>query len=219
LVELPPSKIRVSELNVDPELRPLADDPRIDSDGVKHRKERGGARNTESFDPASTLVRPDMRIIVGPKQSALASLSSMTTLLSCPIFSAKKMIGPCTTSLSKKCAPFKRKGVPQSEWTAWAEGAHLISHNPSQSATFQMVFSFFMMPAFFEHSATPNSPSGSRKNIQVTSLSCAEIGLGCVQKFLHVLFNSSKERWHAFQLVQVKVVPTLATSDCSCGCF
>jgi hypothetical protein len=32
---------------------------------------KGGGRNTESFDPKSTLVRPDMRIIVGPNRPVL----------------------------------------------------------------------------------------------------------------------------------------------------
>jgi hypothetical protein len=45
-------------------LRKLDDDPRIGT--LIYRKE--GGRNTESFDPASTFVRPAMRVIFGPNQ-------------------------------------------------------------------------------------------------------------------------------------------------------
>lgn len=45
----------------------FCDDPRIlnPEDKGKAQKKRGAGRNTESFDPKSTLVRPEMRIIVG----------------------------------------------------------------------------------------------------------------------------------------------------------
>lgn len=149
LVELPPSKIRVSELNVDPELRPLADDPRIDADGVKHRKERGGARNTESFDPASTLVRPDMRIIVGPNAERYGKPLKHDDVVMVPDFFCKEDDWTLYYQLVEEMRAIQEKGVAQSEWTAWAEGAHLISHNPSQSATFQMVcFMFHDAPIF-----------------------------------------------------------------------
>jgi hypothetical protein len=139
LVELPPSKVRVSELNADPELRPLADDPRIDSNGIKHRKERGGARNTESFDPSSTLVRPDMRIIVGPHAERYGKPLKHDDVVMVPDFFCKEDDWTLYYQLVEEMRAIQEKGVAQSEWTAWAEGAHLISHNPSQSQTFQMV--------------------------------------------------------------------------------
>jgi len=46
------------------QLPEVTDDPRITKDGRKLAKVHGGGRNTESFDPKSTIVRPDMRIIV-----------------------------------------------------------------------------------------------------------------------------------------------------------
>lgn len=139
LVELPPSRIRVSDLSVDPELRPLADDPRIDSNGIKHRKERGGARNTESFDPASTLVRPDMRVIVGPHAECYGRPLKHDDVVVVPDFFCKENDWTLYYQLVEEMRTIQEKGVAQSEWTAWAEGAHLISHNPSQSQTFQMV--------------------------------------------------------------------------------
>ena len=57
---------------VDPSLPSLNDDPRVDRfRGKIANKKRGGGRNTESFDPASTLVRPDMRIVIGPNREVL----------------------------------------------------------------------------------------------------------------------------------------------------
>ncbi len=42
------------------------DDPRKVNPNNKNRiKTKGHGRNTESFDPNSTLIRPDMRIIIG----------------------------------------------------------------------------------------------------------------------------------------------------------
>ena len=58
---------------VDPNLPVLNDDPRElnpQSKG-KAQNKRGAGRNTESFDPASTFVRPDMRICVGPNRPRL----------------------------------------------------------------------------------------------------------------------------------------------------
>ena len=47
----------------DPNLPRVDDDPRK---GTTIYRAQGG-RNTESFDPASTFVRPSMRVIYGPK--------------------------------------------------------------------------------------------------------------------------------------------------------
>ena len=56
----------------DDKLPVLKDDPRINAEGVKEGgkavKAKGGGRNTESFDPRSTLVRPSMRVVVGPNR-------------------------------------------------------------------------------------------------------------------------------------------------------
>ena len=48
---------------VDPNLAVKDDDPRV-RNGRKHTRIKGAGRNTESFDPRDSLVRPDMRIIV-----------------------------------------------------------------------------------------------------------------------------------------------------------
>jgi len=58
---------------MDPNLPNIDDDPRLlhPEDKGKAQKKKGAGRNTESFDPASTFVRPDMRICVGPNRPVL----------------------------------------------------------------------------------------------------------------------------------------------------
>jgi hypothetical protein len=57
-------------IKADPNLPKVIDDPRVlyPEDQGKAQKHRGAGRNTESFDPKSTLVRPSMRILVGPNR-------------------------------------------------------------------------------------------------------------------------------------------------------
>ena len=72
----PPKKklpdYHVANQEPDAKLGDLQDDPR-GSDPTKRitkkASHRGNGRNTESFDPASTLVRPDLRIHVGSSRS------------------------------------------------------------------------------------------------------------------------------------------------------
>ena len=54
----------------DPKLRLLEDDPRR-KNGVKIAARRGAGRNTESFDPRSTFVRPDFRVRVASATKGL----------------------------------------------------------------------------------------------------------------------------------------------------
>lgn len=62
-----------------------ASDPRVDTQlGVKYVKIHGGGRNTESFDPESTLVRPAARVIVETGHSSFLSSSPSPGLASEP---------------------------------------------------------------------------------------------------------------------------------------
>lgn len=58
---------------MDPLLPQIKDDPRElnPEEQGKAQKHAGAGRNTESFDPASTFVRPAMRIIIGPNRPVL----------------------------------------------------------------------------------------------------------------------------------------------------
>ena len=52
------------KISRDTHLTYMEDDPRV-KNGKKLCKQTGAGRNTESFDPSTTIVRPDMRILVG----------------------------------------------------------------------------------------------------------------------------------------------------------
>lgn len=128
----------------DVRLGDINDDPR-GSDPTRRitRKatHRGNGRNTESFDPASTLVRPDLRVHVG---------SSRTTTFSRPLKHDDVVIVPelfgeeddwsLYYKLVEEMRDIQQKGQSKgSEWISWHEGAHLISKNPTDSPTFNMV--------------------------------------------------------------------------------
>ena len=71
----------------------IKDDPRQfekPEDKGKAQKQRGAGRNTESFDPKSTLVRPSMRIIVGPNQPQFSRKIKHDDVIIVPEFFCKE---------------------------------------------------------------------------------------------------------------------------------
>jgi len=97
-------------------------------------------RNTESFDPASTLVRPDLRIRVssGSSPKVQFTLKHDDVVIVPELFGKEddwslyyKLVHEITESQK-----LKTKG---SEWISWHEGAHLISKNPEGAPAFQMI--------------------------------------------------------------------------------
>jgi hypothetical protein len=142
----PPSKGEgqsegVVAVKVDPTLRALNDDPRVDTRRhEKIAKTRGGGRNTESFDPASTLVRPDMRIVFGPNKPEFGRSHSHDDVIVVPNFFCQEDDWSLYYQLIEEMRSVQAEGkVRGSEWISWHEGAHLISKNPTGSKTFQMV--------------------------------------------------------------------------------
>ncbi len=131
-----------SAAKADPNLRQLNDDPRVDAGrgGQKVAKQGGRGRNTESFDPASTLVRPDMRLIIGPNRTSYGRAHSHDDVIVVPEFFCKEddwsLYYQLVEEMRASQAEAKLRGV---EWISWHEGAHLISKNPSGSKTFNMV--------------------------------------------------------------------------------
>jgi hypothetical protein len=74
--------------NSDPNLPQIKDDPRLlnPEEKGKAQKKRGAGRNTESFDPKSTFVRPAMRIIVGPNKPVLGRTITHDDVIIVPEF-------------------------------------------------------------------------------------------------------------------------------------
>eukprot|EP01033_Poteriospumella_lacustris_P016480 gene16480-11785_t len=116
------------------------EDPRF-RNGVKKLVKKGGVgRNTESFDPKSTLVRPDMRILVGTRESKPTQLKHDDVLI-VPDFFCPANNWDIYNTLVHEMRDLQKKGEKGSEWISWHEGAHLISKNPTSSPTFQKILS------------------------------------------------------------------------------
>mmetsp|Transcript_29292 Transcript_29292/g.63571 ORF Transcript_29292/g.63571 Transcript_29292/m.63571 type:complete len:418 (-) Transcript_29292:76-1329(-) len=108
---------------------------------TKKASSRGNGRNTESFDPASTLVRPDLRIHVGSSRSSTFNrpLKHDDVVIVPELFGAEddwSLYYKLVDEMRKIQSKGQSKG---SEWISWHEGAHLISKNPTDSPTFNMI--------------------------------------------------------------------------------
>jgi hypothetical protein len=124
----------------------VASDPRGDdpSQRMKHntkhnkkQKAKGGRRNTESFDPASTLVRPALRIHVGsatlPKYSK--PLKHDDAVIVPELFGAEDDWS-MYYKLVEEMTELQQQQVKGSEWISWHQGSHLIAEDPKGSKTF-----------------------------------------------------------------------------------
>lgn len=132
----------VDERKLDDRLGEVHDDPRIlnpHSKG-KAQKARGAGRNTESFDPRSTLLRPAMRVVVGPNRPVLGKTISHDDVIIVPEFFCKEDDWSLYYQLVSEMRELQKSTDNKgSEWISWHEGAHLISKNPKGSETFQMI--------------------------------------------------------------------------------
>lgn len=132
----------MEEVKTDPNLPKIQDDPRIlhPEDQGKAQKHRGAGRNTESFDPKSTLVRPSMRIIVGPNKTTYDRPLKHDDVIVVPDFFCKEDDWSLYYKLIEEMRSIQQtKEGRRAEWISWHEGAHLISKDPSASPTFQMI--------------------------------------------------------------------------------
>jgi len=100
----------------------------------------GNGRNTESFNPASTLVRPDVRVWVGSKDKKTydRQLKHDDVVIVPELFGAEDD-WDLYYKLVEELRVLHKENVRGSEWISWHEGAHLISKNPKGSPTFEKV--------------------------------------------------------------------------------
>jgi len=139
--KMPTYKIKATP--PDPNLDQLNDDPRGTDPTqriTKTAKRNGNGRNTESFDPASTLVRPALRVWVGSKSDKKFT----KPLKHDDVVIIPELFGPESNwdiyyKLVSEMRTLQANNVKGSEWQSWHEGAHLISKNPVGSETFEMV--------------------------------------------------------------------------------
>jgi hypothetical protein len=101
---------------------------------------RGNGRNTESFDPNSTLVRPDVRIWVGnPTHSKFHQTLKHDDVVVVPELFGPENDWTLYYQLVKELTQLQENQVRGSEFISWHEGSHLICKEPKQSKTFQMI--------------------------------------------------------------------------------
>lgn len=121
----------------DPDLPEVADDPRGEQRQVNIHA-RG--RNSQSFDPTSTMVRPAMRVLVG--RSSTKSYDKPLRhddVVIVPGFFCQEDDWSIYYRLVAELRDLQAAGVKDSEWVAWHEGCHLISKRPEGSALFREV--------------------------------------------------------------------------------
>ena len=145
----------MKEQKSDERLGDTRDDPRGDNPTkriTKKAKHRGSGRNTESFDPASTLVRPSLRIHVGQQTKTFHRVLKHDDVVIVPeLFGSEdnwdtyyKLIEEMREIQSKDKASEagdsnKNKSNKSADWVSWAEGAHLLTKNPEKSPTFNKI--------------------------------------------------------------------------------
>mmetsp|Transcript_743 Transcript_743/g.1798 ORF Transcript_743/g.1798 Transcript_743/m.1798 type:complete len:377 (+) Transcript_743:110-1240(+) len=118
----------------------VAPDPRGEDPDHRMTKKTVG-RNSESFDPKSTIVRPALRVHVG---SPTAKCYNRFPLKHDDVVIVPELFGPeedwkLYYKLVEEMTELQQQNVKGSEWISWHEGAHLVAKNPSESKTFQEV--------------------------------------------------------------------------------
>jgi len=99
-----------------------------------------GGRNTESFDPISTFVRPSMRLICGPSGVKHYPKSCKhDDVIIVPNFACETDDWSIYYKLVEEMRSLQEEGQKRSEWIAWHEGCHLISQNPKNCPTYEAI--------------------------------------------------------------------------------
>ena len=107
---------------------------------TKTAKRNGKGRNTESFDPADTLVRPDFRVVFGrnsiDKYDRKIKHDDVIIVPEafCPFDDWSVYY-----DLVAELADLQAKETKDADWITWHEGAHLITNAPKESPTFKAV--------------------------------------------------------------------------------
>jgi hypothetical protein len=120
----------------DANIHPDVVDPR---DYDQRMTKQTNGRNTESFDPSSTLVRPDIRVhVVGSYTSKFPKLKHDDVVIIPELF-GKQDDWTLYYKLVEEMTDLQKNNKKGSEWIPWHEGAHLIIKNPEGSSTFEKV--------------------------------------------------------------------------------
>jgi hypothetical protein len=105
---------------------PLVDDDPRNRDGRKLQKMRGKGMNTESFDPNDTIVRPDLRVLIGPNKPVFDRKLKHDDVVIVPNFFCEEDDLTMYYELIKEMREEQSKGTKDAEFISWHEGSHLI---------------------------------------------------------------------------------------------
>lgn len=134
-------KTTKAALELDENLCPnIAPDPRGEDPERRMIKKTAG-RNTASFNPSSTFVRPALRIQLG---SPSKKCYNHFPLKHDDVVIVPELFGleddwKLYYKLVEEMTILQQQNVRGSEWLSWHEGAHLVAKNPNGSTTFQEI--------------------------------------------------------------------------------
>lgn len=126
----------------DSKLGELIDDPRnLKNLNLKGLNAKGKGSNTESFDPSSTLVRPDLRVRIGSNKAKVFNKPiKHDDVIIVPDFFCEEEDLSLYYKLIEEFRNLQATDE-NSKWLAWHEGCHLVSKAPEKSETFQKLVS------------------------------------------------------------------------------
>lgn len=129
-------------------------DPRLDAQRIKDPRADGAlgkaqkamlglgiptGRNTDSFDPRSTLVRPMMRVRMGDAKAAqFGQMLKHDDVVIVPEFFCAKEDWSLYYKLVEDMLQAQGEKKPQADFISWHEGAHLISKRPTGDTYMQI---------------------------------------------------------------------------------
>ena len=90
-------------------------------------------RNSDSFDPASTFVRPDMRVLHEADTRRYPRPLRHDDVVVVPAFASPASYG----TLLDEMAALQARDEEGSEYVSWHEGCHLLIKQPEKSPTFR----------------------------------------------------------------------------------
>eukprot|EP00928_Gymnodinium_smaydae_P043665 TRINITY_DN29215_c0_g1_i1.p1 TRINITY_DN29215_c0_g1~~TRINITY_DN29215_c0_g1_i1.p1 ORF type:complete len:496 (+),score=79.91 TRINITY_DN29215_c0_g1_i1:58-1545(+) len=99
---------------------------------------QSGSLNTElaDHDPASTLVRPSMRVLVGENAAEYGgTMATNDVLVAKDLFCDKDDLS-LYWRIVKELHDAEVPGAKASAWSSWKDGCHLITKTPENSASF-----------------------------------------------------------------------------------
>jgi hypothetical protein len=106
------------------------------------RRTKGSGRNTESFDPTSTLQRPDLRVRIASSTRNATSYSD--AIRHDDVIIVPELFGGDSDytlyhKLVQEMEQLQQQNIDGSQYISWHEGAHSIVKNPKLCPTFHTI--------------------------------------------------------------------------------